>query len=86
MPSSKWRLEISNTLLEMQQVSDGQTIHYSGKYNIEFDDDIKTVINAQLIEDKYNQNFTPTLRFNKATKAWFLEGVMGSEGCSLKKE
>lgn len=86
MSSSKWRLEISNTLLEMQQVSDGQTIHYSGKYNIEFDDEIKTIINAQLIEDKYNQDFTPTLRYNKATKSWFLEGVMGSEGCTLNKE
>lgn len=86
MSSSKWRLEISNAILDMQQVSDGQTIHYSGKYNIEFDDEIKTVIKSQLKDDKYNQDFTPTLRYNKATKAWFLEGVMGSEGCSLEKE
>jgi hypothetical protein len=86
MSASKWRLEISNALLEMQQVSDGQTIHYTGNYKIEFQDEIKIVIKARLIEDKYNQDFTPTLRFNKSTKAWFLEGVMGSEGCSLIKE
>jgi hypothetical protein len=86
MPASKWRFEISNNLLEMQQVSDGQTIHYSGNYKIEFDKEIKTVINAQLKDDKYNQDFTPTLRFNKDKKNWFLEGVMGSEGCELIKE
>jgi hypothetical protein len=86
MPSSKWRMEISSTLLEMQQVIDGQTIHYSGNYNIEFQDEVKIVIKARLIDDKYNQDFTPTLRFNKATKTWFLEGIMGSEGCSLAKE
>lgn len=86
MPASNWRLEISNNLLEMQQVSDGQTIHYTGNYKIEFQDEIKIVIKAELTEDKYNQDFTPTLRFNKSTKGWFLEGVMGSEGCSLIKE
>lgn len=86
MPDSKWRLEISNNLLEMQQVSDGQTIHYTGNYKVEFQDEVKIVIKAGLIEDKYNQDFTPTLRFNKATKTWFLEGVMGSEGCKLTKE
>lgn len=74
MPASKWRLEISNNLLEMQQVSDGQTIHYTGNYKIEFQDEVKIVIKAGLTEDKYNQDFTPTLRFNKFTKAWFLDG------------
>ncbi|MEM4261097.1 MAG: hypothetical protein QXG00_07685 [Candidatus Woesearchaeota archaeon] len=85
MASSKWHIEISGTSLEMQQVSDGQTIHYTGTYTIQSEDEIKIVIKAQLTDDKYNQSFKPTLRFYKTTNIWFLEGVAGSEGCSLKK-
>lgn len=85
MPSSKWRIEISSTSLEMQQVNDGQTIHYTGTYTMQSDDEVKTVIKAQLTDDKYNQSFTPTLRFNKSSKTWLLEGTAGSEGCSLKQ-
>lgn len=86
MPASKWRLEISSNLLEMQQVSDGQTIHYTGTYTMQSDEEIKTVIKTQLTDDKYNQSFTPTLRFNKSSKTWFLEGTAGSEGCSLEMQ
>jgi hypothetical protein len=86
MPSSKWRIEISANSFYMQQVSDGQTIHYSGKYNKQSENDFSIIIKGDLVDDKYNQSFTPTLRFNKNSNTWFLEGVAGSEGCSLEKQ
>lgn len=86
MSSSKWRMEISENHLNLQQVSDGQTIYYSGKFIIESDNEISVTIIGDLLDDKYSQSFTPTLKFYKALKSWFLEGVMGSEGCSLSKK
>lgn len=86
MPSSKWRIEISTHSLNMQQVSDGQTVHYLGKFNIESENEVSIVIKDDLLDDKYNQSFKPALRFNKDSKTWFLEGVAGSEGCTLNKE
>lgn len=86
MPSSKWRIEISTHSLNMQQVSDGQTVHYSGKFNIESENEVSIVIKGDLLDDKYNHSFKPALRFNKDSKTWFLEGVAGSEGCILNKE
>lgn len=83
MPSSKWRIEISTNSLDMQQVSDGQTIQYSGKFNKESENQVSLLIKGDLLDDKYNQSFTPTIRFNKDSKTWFLEGVAGSEGCNL---
>ena len=85
MPASKWRIEISPNFLNIQQVSDGQTIHYTGEYKIKSMDKLTIVIESRLIDDKYNQAFTPILRFYKTTNIWFLEGVAGSEGCSSKQ-
>lgn len=83
MPSSKWRIEISTHSLNMQQVSDGQTIHYSGTFNKESENELTLLIKGDLIDNKYNQSFIPRLRYNKDSKTWFLEGVAGSEGCVL---
>jgi len=86
IPPIKHRLEISGNSIVLQQVSDGETVKSNGNYDIISEDEVSIVVVANLIDDKYNQDYTPTLRFIKDSKSWFLEGTAGSEGCSLKKQ
>ena len=85
IPPIKHRLEISGNSIVLQQVSDGETVKSNGNYDIISEDEVSIVIAGDLVDDKYNQSYTPSLRFLKESKTWFLEGVAGSEGCTLIK-
>jgi len=85
VPESKWRIEISGDKLSMTQVSGGQIISYEGGFQVTDKKEISLTIIGSLKDDKYNQNFTPTMTFNKGNGQWFLKGAAGSEGADLKK-
>lgn len=85
IPPIKHRLEISDNSIVLLQVSDGETVKSTGNFDILSENEVSVEIEASLIDDKYNQAYTPTLRFIKDSKSWFLEGVAGSEGCTLIK-
>jgi|TARA_Y100000310_G_scaffold316468_1_gene368225 hypothetical protein len=85
IPGSKWRIEISGDKLSMIQVSGGQTISYEGGFQVTDKSEISLTIIGSLKDDKYNQNFTPTMIFNKDNGKWFLKGAAGSEGADLGK-